>query len=325
MSSRAPIGYFAIPTNEYTTNQGCKSFRLNSQHNVEFHYYNFLFNINYFKRYGIGSTFAEISKSDIEKLSFIIPTSLAEQQKIARILSTVDAVIEKTEAAIAKYKAIKAGMMHDLFTNSEDAPIGWQKKQLKEIAQIKGGKRLPAGQELLESITPFPYLRVTDMVNGSIDDSNLKYVSEEIQPYIKNYTISKDDLYVTIAGTIGSFGSIPDKLHNAQLTENAAKITLLDFNENDKIFLKYYLSSNNIKAQINKEIGIGGGVPKLALHRIENFIVFLPDLAEQQKIAKILSTVDKSIENTQAEFNKYQKLKQGLMQDLLTGKVAVSV
>ena len=107
---------------------------------------------------------------------------LPEQRKIARILSTVDAVIEKTEAAIAKYKAIKSGMMRDLFTRGidlktgklrpmyEDAPelykqsdFGWMPKEgevvrIGEFSSIKGGKRLPAGRDFSDSETPFPYL-----------------------------------------------------------------------------------------------------------------------------------------------------------------------
>ena len=93
---------------------------------------------------------------------------------------------------------------------------------------------------------------------------------------------------------------------------------LLDFNKIDKEFLKYYLSSDNIKSQINKEVGIGGGVPKLALHRIENLIVFIPEHLQQKKIASILSSVDVVIEKTEAAIAKYKAIKAGMMHDLFT-------
>jgi len=124
MSSRAPIGYFAIPTRDFTTNQGCKSFVFNEKQDAEYHYYNFLYHSELFKRYGSGSTFMEISKSNIERLSFLIPVDKKEQRKIAIILSTVDEVVEKTEVAIEKYKAIKAGMLHDLFTRGMGSKTG---------------------------------------------------------------------------------------------------------------------------------------------------------------------------------------------------------
>jgi type I restriction enzyme, S subunit len=98
---------------------------------------------------------------------------------------------------------------------------GWENVKLGEIAEIKGGKRLPAGEQFSEEVTPFPYVRVTDMVNGTIDDSDLVYVKPTIEPLIRRYKISSQDLYVTIAGTLGQFGRIPEHLDGAQLTENA--------------------------------------------------------------------------------------------------------
>jgi len=157
---------------------------------------------------------------------------------------------------------------------------------IKEICRVKGGKRLPAGSQFADGRTPFPYLRVRDMVNASINTEDLKYVPKEIEVHIRNYKISKDDLYVTIAGTLGRFGIIPELLDNSQLTENAAKLTDIDSSLSDKIYLCYYLNSQIVKQQINKIIGVGGGVPKLAIHRIESIEVFLPPLPQQKIIAK---------------------------------------
>lgn len=194
----------------------------------------------------------------------------------------------------------------------------WKETALAQICQIKGGKRLPAGSEFAEGITPFPYLRVTDMINGTIDTNSLVYVKLEIEPYIKNYKISKNDLYVTIAGTLGLFGSIPEILDNAQLTENAAKLCEIDTKRFNKDFLKYYLNSSEIQTQISREIGVGGGVPKLALFRIAKLNVKHPELPEQCRIAKILTTNDAAIEKTQAAIAKYKAIKQGMLHDLFT-------
>ena len=194
----------------------------------------------------------------------------------------------------------------------------WKEKIIGEICRVKGGKRLPAGKEFSEGVTPFPYLRVTDMIDGTIDSKSLVYVKPEIEPFIRNYKISKDDLYVTIAGTLGLFGSIPINLHNAQLTENAAKLCEIDTGDFNKDFLKYYFNSEQIQSQINKEIGVGGGVPKLALYRIERLLVKYPELPTQRKIAHILSTADAVIEKTQAAIAKYKAIKQGMLHDLFT-------
>jgi len=194
----------------------------------------------------------------------------------------------------------------------------WKEKEIGQICKVKGGKRLPAGKEFAEGITPFPYLRVKDMVNGTIDSSELEYVTPEIEPAIRTYKISKEDLYVTIAGTLGMFGSIPDYLDNAQLTENAAKLCEIDLSEFDKDFLKYYLNSELIKTQVNKEIGVGGGVPKLALFRIEKLIVKYPHQTIQGIIAHILRKADNIIDKTQFSIDKYKAIKRGMLHDLFT-------
>lgn len=200
----------------------------------------------------------------------------------------------------------------------------WNTKNLASLAVIKGGKRLPAGQDFAESRTQYPYLRVTNMVNASIDDSDLKYVPIDIEPLIRKYKISKNDLYVTIAGTLGKFGVIPDHLDNAQLTENAAKISSINTDTIDKYYLLYFLNSDLIKKQIYREIGIGGGVPKLALYRIEKLNVNYPSLPFQKKIVKILSTCDRVISQTEKAIEKYQSIKQGMMMDLFTRGIDVT-
>lgn len=198
----------------------------------------------------------------------------------------------------------------------------WLCTTMKEIAKVKGGKRLPAGSEFAEGFTPFPYLRVTNMVNSTIKNE-IVYVKPEIEPIIRNYKISKNDIYVTIAGTLGNFGNIPNSYDSAQLTENAAKITDINDAEYDKKYLVYSFNSDYVQKQIRKEIGIGGGVPKLALHRIERLKVKYPPLPHQRKIARILTTVDNIIEKTESAIEKYKAIKQGMMHDLFTRGIDV--
>ncbi|MDQ7815975.1 MAG: restriction endonuclease subunit S [Melioribacteraceae bacterium] len=197
------------------------------------------------------------------------------------------------------------------------------KVRLGDIAKVKGGKRLPAGSEFSSTITAHPYLRVTDMVNSTINEAFLVFVSPEIEQRIRNYKISKDDLYVTIAGTLGNFGTIPDKLDQALLTENAAKITGINYDFYDKNFIKYYLTSDLVQSQITKVIGIGGGVPKLPLYRIEALELELPKFSIQKYISAILSSIDSVISKTETAIEKYKSIKQGLMQDLFTRGIDV--
>lgn len=122
ISSRAPIGYLAIASFNCVTNQGCKSVVFDSKQAPLFHYYNFQRYVNKMKSLGSGTTFAEISKKDVEKLKVSYPLK-EEQNAIAKRLSSIDSTIQKEESVLEKYKNIKNGLMARLLTPPEDTEI----------------------------------------------------------------------------------------------------------------------------------------------------------------------------------------------------------
>ena len=275
-----------------------------------------------------------VPKKAVQNLLIPIPP-LPEQRKIAEILSTVDNAIQKVSAAIARTERLKKGLMQRLLTKGIDhkrfkfskelgceIPEEWEVVRLGEVADIKGGKRLPKGHKLVDYKTPYPYIRVSDFENLSINTDNIKYLLSKTYKIIKNYTISSEDVYISIAGTIGLVGLIPKELDGANLTENAAKLTNLK--RVKKEFLAYILSFNSVQEQINRLRG-KGTQPKLALFRIKTIKIPLPPLHEQQKIAEILSTVDKKLELEKERKEKLERIKNGLMNDLLTGRRRVKV
>ncbi|MFT8952829.1 MAG: restriction endonuclease subunit S [Gluconobacter sp.] len=195
-------------------------------------------------------------------------------------------------------------------------PEGWKNVQLGEISKVTGGKRLPKGGMLVSHDTGYPYIRVTDMLDGGACISNIKYVPENLSKAIEKYRIFKDDLFITVAGTIGVIGSIPDELNGANLTENADRISEIKAN---KIFLMEFLRSPFIQSYI-ENVKTNNAQPKLALEQIRTFPILLPPLPEQKKIAAILSTWDRAIEGTEKLLANSQQQKKALMQQLLTGK-----
>lgn len=164
-----------------------------------------------------------------------------------------------------------------------NVPKNWKWVKLKVIADIKGGKRLPKGHQLTDERTDFPYIRVSDFDNGSIDINSVKYINQDTASKIARYTISVEDVYISIAGTIGKTGIIPNMLDGAYLTENAAKITNIRASFNK--FLYFYLNSPILMDQVNQSI-VSTSQPKLALFRIENFNIALPPINEQKRITK---------------------------------------
>jgi len=155
---------------------------------------------------------------------------------------------------------------------------------------------------------------------------NIKYVRPVDREKIKRYTISKDDVYVSIAGVyLGLFGEVPKALDGALLTENAAKLVFKDFKKINKTFIRYMCQSSLIQSQLLQEKGIGAGVPKLALFRVSNTYLALPSKREQEIIATTLMQLDLLMQKIREKKEVYKKLKKALMQDLLTGKVRVSI
>ena len=161
-----------------------------------------------------------------------------------------------------------------------DIPSSWVWCRIGDIADVKGGKRIPAGRKLTSENTGHIYLRVSDMKNYSVSMASLMYVPNDIFPSISRYIINKDDVYITVAGTIGAVGCIPDELDGVNLTENADRLIIYNI---DKKWLMYCLSSDVVQQQI-KEATTKVGQPKLAIARIENLLIPLPPYEEQKRI-----------------------------------------
>lgn len=169
--------------------------------------------------------------------------------------------------------------------------------KLNTLAKVKGGKRIPKGLTYADGVTNHPYIKVADFRDLSVDKTNLQYISDDVFEKIKNYTISKSDIYISIAGTIGVVGKIPDELDGANLTENAAKICEIDSTQVDTDYLLYVLTSEPIKKQIDAATH-QLGIPKLAITRIQTFDIPLPPLNVQKdiviEIRKVVSKVEKA-------------------------------
>ena len=161
-----------------------------------------------------------------------------------------------------------------------DLPDGWEWTRIRNISTVKGGKRLPKGMSFSETPTDHAYIRITDMKNNTIITSDLRFIADDVYEKIKNYIISKDDLYVTIAGTIGVVGEVPDELDGMNLTENAVKITDITIN---KTFLCLLIQSEFVQQQfIDKTHQVA--MPKLALERILSTLIPICSISEQSSI-----------------------------------------
>ncbi|MDA7496801.1 restriction endonuclease subunit S [Akkermansiaceae bacterium] len=200
--------------------------------------------------------------------------------------------------------------------NGNDLP-DWEEKTIGDVAEIKGGKRVPKGK-VLESIpNGFPYITVSDFDRDSVDLRGIRYVPLDVVDKIKSYTINTSDIFISVAGTLGLVGVIPDSLDGANLTENANKLTNLKC---DKSFLLQYLKSERFKSLI-ESVKTTGAQPKLAIYAIKAFRFPKPSPHEQKKIADFLTSVDERIGQLIKKKALLEDYKKGVMQQLFSQQI----
>lgn len=281
---------------------------------------------------GNKTTIPNLSRSRLAALEVPTPPK-PEQQKIAAVLSKLQRAIATQDRLIAATGDLKQSAMQRLFTHGlrgeplKDTEIGlipesWDVEEVRAIATIKGGKRLPKGVPLSLSHTPFPYIRVTDFDENSVDLSGIRYVPANVHPQIARYVITANDIYISIAGSIGLVGMIPPELDGANLTENAAR--LIAGERMDPAFMMRFLSSGVGQSQISSFTS-KNAQPKLALTRIDDIRVPVPkQLSEQRDIAAALATLDRKLAHHRAKRAALDALFQTTLHQLMTAQVRVA-
>lgn len=271
------------------------------------------------------SSIPQINNKHIDLIQIPVPP-LPEQTRIVNKLDTLLGRIEKSivllEENIQYTQAFKKSIIENTFIKLLNHSKTFK---IKEIAEIKGGKRLPKGETVLDEKTDYPYIRVTDFNdNGTIDISNLKYLKKEVQEQIKRYIITSKDLYISIAGTIGKTGIIPKELDYANLTENAARLV---FKPNLKInnrFIYYFTLSNNFKEQVGLATKTVAQ-PKLALTRLAEVEIPIPSIEIQDKEVNefdlISSKINEILKHQQSKLTYLKALKASILDKAFKGEL----
>lgn len=254
-----------------------------------------------------------------------------EQRAIGYVIEAGHAAITACEATLEIIEALRWTAMRDLFANGsrgqlqKDTEIGpipetWDVKTIGELVAVKGGKRLPRGISLSDKDTGQLYVRVTDFSEMSVRTRGMMYVPKAVQPLIARYTISADDVYISIAGTIGLVGQVPRELDGANLTENAAK--LVAGNRIQPRYLMYALASPVCQEQIGHATA-KNAQPKLALTRIEQLRLPVPNSNEQVEIVEMLDAIGDAINLHKRKKGALEELFKALLIGLITRKIGV--
>ncbi|MGZ8193523.1 MAG: restriction endonuclease subunit S, partial [Methylobacter sp.] len=222
--------------------------------------------------------------------------------------SGLEALVSQGTALIVPKEKIAANGDYNLsgerYREGVATTSAWPFVEIGDLCEVKGGKRLPQGEPFAIEKTAHPYLRVSDFRNATVDTSNLKYITEEIHNTISRYTISSVDVYITIAGTIGLMGTIPEYLEGANLTENAAKLVIVT-ERIDKRYLALIGNGILVQEQI-ASLTHAVGVPKLSLERIKTIRIPLPPLDVQKEIVAEIEDYQKVINGARAVLDNYR-------------------
>ncbi|WP_417266121.1 restriction endonuclease subunit S [Brumimicrobium sp.] len=309
LTSRAGIGDIAILELESSTNQGFQSLTAKENTSNEFLYYLILISKEQLLKKASGSTFLEISPNNVKSIQIPLPP-LHEQKAIATALSDVDALIQSLDALIAKKKAIKQGAMQELLTPKD----GWKTKTIKEVSTFRRGSfPQPYGlPKWYDDISGMPFVQVVDVAkNRKLKTETKQRISEEGAKM--SVFVKKGSIILTIQGSIGRIC----------ITQYDAYVdrTLLIFESLLEEFNKYFfMTIVHQKFEIEKEKAPGGIIKTITKEALSSFEVSYPNIIDQNRIAQILSDMDLEIESLEKKKEKYEEIKQGMMQELLTGK-----
>ena len=268
------------------------------------------FGIKEIERFNGSSSQPNILVGSLRQYNIFFPP-LSEQEKIAEVLSDTDLWIESTEALLAKKRQIKKGAMQKLLSPKED----WEVRKLGEMVSLakSGGTPLSSNAKYYDGEIPF--LSISDMTEqGKYLTRTSKSVSQEGIDNSASWVVPINSIIYSMYASVG-FVSI----NKIEMATSQAVINLIFKPEYDLNYMYYFLTS----IQIEVLQFVGEGTQKnLNAQTVKNLDIRIPkSLKTQQEIAEILSSMDLEIESLENRLQKARQLKQGMMQDLLTGKV----
>lgn len=284
-----------------------------------------------------GSSNININADNIKSLSVPLP-SLPEQQKIATILSSVDDVIEKTQAQIDKLKDLKTGMVQELLTKGVCDENGKRHTEFKDspVGRIPVGWEVVLHSELCDwvgvgiaSSTTHAYtdkgvalLRNQNILPNGIRRTDVLYITEEFSEENASKKIQEGDVLTVRTGYPGVSAVVPkefDGCHSFTTLISRPRKEMID--------------SDYMSMLINSDYGrdfvaggqAGGAQQNLNVAILRTFPVIVPPIEEQKKIFESVEAISKKIRLVEKKKKQIESTKRALMQDLLTGKVRVKV
>lgn len=345
-SSETPndIGYSSVVKKDFEgTLFSYHLVRLRPNIKLDFNFSRYVFNATYvrnqFERKATGSTRFTLSLSSFYDTRFLLPP-LGEQKLIGNLLSSIDHVIEKTEAIILQTEKVKKGLVQQLLTKGVghkkfkkteigEIPEKWNIGQLVDLAKdgIPVLKTGPFGSSLKrEHFTNqgIPVINIANLLENGLDTVNLFYVSKEKADALRGYQVHENDILFSRVADIGRSVVVPESANGWIMSSNLMRIRI----DSNKVLPDYLyfqiVYGTYVLRQLKNSISDAGR--PVVNSKVLNSLKFpIPSLEEQKEIVNTLLYLNQKIQHEKNTMELQLILKKGLMQSLLTGKVRVKV
>ena len=336
ISVRAPVGAVNINIEESCIGRGLGAVRSHQNIDYRYLYYTLIESEKVLNSSAQGSTFTAINSGDLKNLKIKVP-KLKEQEKIAEILSTVDSQIDNTENLIEKSKELKKGLMQKLLTkgigHSEfkktavgDIPVDWQ---IEKIANVTNLIKSGLSRKLSDENIGIPCLRSNNIKESKLTLVDLKYwyLIDNKGANLNDYILDSGDIimnFINSPSQIGK-GCIFNKENlDCIYSTNLLRIKLDEEKMLTKFFY-YYTQTERYKKEIMLITKPAVNQASFTTTEFKEIKFPVPTIKEQNRIVDILSSVDKKIDEYENKKQKLEDVKKGLMQQLLTGKIRITI
>ncbi len=259
-----------------------------------------------------------VNRNDLHELEISLPP-LAEQNAIASALSDMDALLAKLDQLIAKKRDIKQAAMQEFF---EKPAKKWMPRKLADISAFITKGSTPTTYGFNWETSGVLFLRSECVSDAGIDLTQSMHISPEAHAVLKRSEVLQGDLLMTITGNVGRVVQATPECDGSNINQHIARIRINDPQINSR-FVYHYFSQRRVRKDFEK-ITTGQAYPQLSLAQVRDCKIPMPDLPERNRIAGVLSDMDTEITALEARREKTRLIKQGMMQELLSGRVRLA-
>ncbi len=278
-----------------------------------------------------------LNRNNLAGHEVVVPPTVDEQRRLVHVIQDADALIECLEQLLAKKRQIKQGAMQELLTGKKRLvpptqgtkqiqslpygafPADWKPLLLSDVCAFVTKGSTPTTYGFRWQDDGVLFLRSECVSQFGLDLQQSMFIGADAHRSLRRSEVHEGDILITITGNVGRVVMLPEDFGEANINQHIARIRV-NRKDVNRDFLFHFLSQPAVRYYYEL-ITTGQAYPQISLKQVRTTELPLPDLEEQVAIASTLSDLDEDIGNTELKLAKARQLKQGMMQELLTGRI----